>query len=184
MLNTVKIYRADVSSVNPSSEQKGQRSKRHLNDFFRCSTYPHQLSMSWYNSLFHSLRRRRSTLVLTGTSFPLYTEYNSLPQSILVVVVKWRHHANALLEPANLTMVWLYLQSDRPHTANLAASLCGSVDCLPVYSFSLGRGRRAASHRRHPRFSRPRGLLVSSGIRYALLKLLRVQFNHHRFYEI
>ena len=27
------------------------------------------------------------------------TEYNSLPQSILVVVVKWRHHANALLPP-------------------------------------------------------------------------------------
>ena len=26
-----------------------------------------------------------------------YTEYNNLPQSILGVVVKWRHHANVLL---------------------------------------------------------------------------------------
>ena len=28
-------------------------------------------TFSWYNSLFYSLRRRRSTLVLTGTSIPL-----------------------------------------------------------------------------------------------------------------
>ena len=34
-------------------------------------------TFSWYNPLFYSLRRRRSTLVLTGTSIPLFLSWTS-----------------------------------------------------------------------------------------------------------
>ena len=40
-------------------------------------------AISWYNSLFHSLRRRRSTLVLTGTTIPW-----------LYVIIMARPHQN------------------------------------------------------------------------------------------
>ena len=43
MLNTVKNYRADVSSVSPSSEKNC--SDEGLTNSSRCLTYPHQLSV-------------------------------------------------------------------------------------------------------------------------------------------
>ena len=41
--------------------------------------------------------RQHSVYVLQSNSKHNNAEYNSLPQSILVVLVKWRHRANALL---------------------------------------------------------------------------------------
>ena len=83
MLNTVKIYWADVSSVSPSSQQKTfllllfllwRRANAQKVSSINLHGVQHvpTSTFSWYNSLFYSLRRHRSTLVLTGTSILLF----------------------------------------------------------------------------------------------------------------
>ena len=71
MLNTVKIYWADLSSVSPLCSDEGLNSKRQLNKSSRCLTYPHQLSVD----TIHCFTRYADTdqhSVLRGTSIPFH----------------------------------------------------------------------------------------------------------------